>query len=1011
MLKQRQKLAKTRKALLSKRLMLEQLESRQLCAVDLSSSQGTVPPVVALETASKPNVIMFNLDDARADVIEHMPNVRSLLVGDGTTFTNSFVPTALSGPSRHALFTGLYAHNNGQHSNEVSLGGEINRDYTSTFAKWFQDAGYKTTMLGKVGTNDTPESNPKAIARPAEWDNYFVHVGALPGGNPFFSFSDFRGTNDGNAANDKVYSHPNQYSTDVWANDVINVINTSNTAENPFFVYMAPVAPHSPYIPAARHLDTMKDAPKNRPPSFNVAPDYINRVTAGPALIASHDLARQRYLETLLAVDEAVKAIYDALEAKGELNNTIFVLTSDNGYNWGEHGLFNLKHNLTEEAIRVPLIIRDGRAPLKVTSENLSLNIDIGVTLADLAGVTVPNRVDGKSLAGIISGTDTASTRDAFLIQEEWTDIYRFPREGFGHGGIGVRTQNWKYVEYQSGIKELFDMKNDPYELVNQAKNPAYADTMALLKTRLEQLRPADKLGPQITYFPPVSLTADAAGLPQLLVRGTQSDVNTGNSHVRSPELFIDSIGARGAGLPLFADDGSYNSPTERFSRKLGLNDLASLTPGWHQVHVRGRDTIPNWSQVRSRAFELKPAPQLTGTVKVINGVIPIVQSLRTIKGTVAPNANVKIFAIDEAKQVKQLARVTASATGAWSYQLDIQNDLKSGIWRIMAAEMSVTDPNQVVNLMAAIKLHILVEHTDDNSFVVRGSSGNDNIVLREDANGVNAAVNVNGIFVGSTPIVANMTIEGGAGHDTLGYVGTHSVTLIGGTGNDTLTGGNGNDILNGGPGINRLRGKLGNDRYVFEDAPIILKVPVQRVVNYVYENANEGTDTLDLSTVKGGVTVSADFSNPNNNVLVNYDRTSLNILQSVVRGSINAGSFENVVRPPAGLLASVNTVIPLPTSLLAGLADTDLVRLRFSIPSGTLNVNTNVVNGVNLFQVTGNGTQVVEIKAPLAAIKATFAANGLTLTKPSGTASVTLTQQRLANTGTTVLQSNTLTL
>ena len=870
-----------------KRWGMEPLEARLMCAVDA------------------PNIVLFNLDDMRADALPFMPQVNALLAGDGTKFTNAFVPTALSGPSRQSLFTGMYAHNTGVFDNEPPLGGELNRDYSSTMATWFHNAGYHTAMFGKIGTADHSESsNVDYTQVPPEWNVYHIPAGAVPNGNPYYGFIEYQ-----NGV--KVDHALHEYSTDVWRDAVVSDITATDTTTSPLFIYFTPFAPHQPFLPAVRDVGKLAGLAPARPPSYNISPQFPDgngqlqpvRTPVANDLAATFDLARQRYLETLLSADDAVAKVYHALETKGILNNTIIVFTSDQGYLWGEHALFDLKHNLTEEAIRVPLIIRDGRHPTSGgrASSELAMNIDIAPTLAEMAGVKVPNKVDGVSLSQAIAGTNAQPVRDAFLLDERWTDIYRYPKEGYGHAAIGVRTKDWKYIEYDSGRRELFDLNADPYELTNLAYNAAQSATIAALQQQLVALRPSDQTGPTLTLNL-LSNHRDASGLPILRVSGSETDTAT----VRSPELFFDTVNpTHGSGIPLLAvnnpatraDDGPFTNTTEAFYRDLNLANLAQLgTAGWHKVSVRGRDRSGNWSTEQSRAFKLNPPPALYGTTHVVDGVARIVQSQRTFTGAVtSANANVELYGIDEANRIVLLGRPVVSALGTWSFAVNFQAKQMFGLWRLMAVEVK---QGVVQSFSAGLPVHVIIEQNAADSFIAHGTNEEDRLSLIQHSG--QELVHVNGVYVGAIPMKLHMTLRGGAGNDTLAYAGLHGVTLLGEDGNDALLGGSGNDLLDGGTGINKLYGKLGDDRYRLIDAPLQLKVGLQRAIDTVFENLNEGTDTLDFSWSKGTLVVANNFSDPTNanDLIATSDILLRNLQQTVKRGKPTAGYFEVVKKP-----------------------------------------------------------------------------------------------------------------
>ncbi len=174
------------------------------------------------------------------------------------------------------------------------------------------------------------------------------------------------------------------------------------------------------------------------------------------------------------------------LRVSGELENTYVVFTSDHGYHLGEHRLGTEKRTAYEESVWVPLVSRGPGVPAGETRRQFALNIDFAPTFADLAGVSAPRSVDGRSLAPLLADEPPTTWRSAFLVG------YR-KFGGSGYMGMipgykAVRTQEHKYGEYANGDRELYDLSADPYELENLhgSAGPALEER---LQTRLDELR------------------------------------------------------------------------------------------------------------------------------------------------------------------------------------------------------------------------------------------------------------------------------------------------------------------------------------------------------------------------------------------------------------------------------------------------------------------------------------------------------------------------------------------
>jgi Sulfatase/Domain of unknown function (DUF4976) len=181
-------------------------------------------------------------------------------------------------------------------------------------------------------------------------------------------------------------------------------------------------------------------------------------------------------------VDEAITRMVAELRAAGELNQTVIVFTSDNGWQEGEHRVVQGKVRVYEPSIRVPLIVRvPGFASGAVTPAP-AINVDLPRTLAAVAGA-VPSRVqDGLDLREVAAGSERALARP--LLNE--TGAPGLSNRNFHQA---IRTGTHKYVEYANGERELYDLRSDPDELVNVAGDPAQAGTLAQLDARLEVLK------------------------------------------------------------------------------------------------------------------------------------------------------------------------------------------------------------------------------------------------------------------------------------------------------------------------------------------------------------------------------------------------------------------------------------------------------------------------------------------------------------------------------------------
>jgi arylsulfatase A-like enzyme len=474
------------------------------------------------EPAERPNVIMILTDDLDAASISHMPNLKSLLIEQGTTFENAFVTNSLCCPSRATILRGQYTHNHEILSNEPPEGGfekfrTLGRQ-NSTMATWLQSAGYRTVLVGKyMNGYDTTQVPPG-------WDEWYGIAG------------NYTSTDLNENGQIVSYDPGSHYLDDVLAEKAADFVGSRGRGgppsffkpEKPFFMWLGTTAPHAPADPAPRHEDALAGVSLPRTPSFDEAdvsdkPAWISdNPSLNPEQIARAEELYRKRLQAMLAVDNMIGRLVGALEESGELENTYLVFTSDNGFHLGQHRLTAGKWTAYEEDIRVPLIVRGPGVPEGRTLDHLVLNNDLAPTFADLAGAETPEFVDGRSLAPLLTDDPPPAEdwRSAFLVeamdesaevpasvddgeliplltgdtqppedQRRASPLDEAPLQDAGRPGLqGVRTQDRLYVEYETGESELYDLRRDPYQLDNTYED-AGLDDLWRLEGWLEALR------------------------------------------------------------------------------------------------------------------------------------------------------------------------------------------------------------------------------------------------------------------------------------------------------------------------------------------------------------------------------------------------------------------------------------------------------------------------------------------------------------------------------------------
>jgi len=387
----------------------------------LAMVPGAAPASALPETATHPNIVLILTDDLDTASMPLLPRLSALLAAQGTSFSNFIVSDSLCCPSRSTILRGQYNHNHHVHGNAPPSGGfqkfhDLGEE-RSTIATWLRASGYTTVLLGKY-LNGYPGSTGKDDVPPG-WSEWYSPVEGSP-------YTQYDYTLNENGRHTVANGHEeHDYLDDVLASKASKFILRQAGTGKPFFIYLAPYTPHKPYTPAPRYDGAFAGATAPRPPSFNEEdmsdkPEWARgQPSLGAADVAEIDDAWRRRLESMLAIEDMVARILDALNAAGKLDSTYIFFTSDNGYHLGEHRLLAGKQTLYEEDIRVPLIVRGPGVPAGAVLPHLVGNVDLAPTLADLAGAPAPDFVDGRSFASLLQSSppDPASFRDALLLE------------------------------------------------------------------------------------------------------------------------------------------------------------------------------------------------------------------------------------------------------------------------------------------------------------------------------------------------------------------------------------------------------------------------------------------------------------------------------------------------------------------------------------------------------------------------------------------------------------------
>jgi N-acetylglucosamine-6-sulfatase len=420
----------------------------------------------------RPNMVFILVDDLRWDglgctghAFAQTPHI-DRLAKEGATFRNAFVTTPLCSPSRGSYLTGRYVHAHGVIDNTDR--GELSHRLT-TFPKLLKDAGYATAYVGKwhMGRDDSPR----------------------PGFDRWVSFKGQGVYNDPEINIDGKSAKINGYMTDILGEHGVEFASRKHA--KPFCLYLAHKAVHGPFTPAERHKSDFAsnaiERAANAKDTLESKPAMTRIVDGSPAVRpggGSGDELIRNQMRCMRSVDDSVGALVSALEKTGQLDNTLILFTSDNGYFWGEHGLGD-KRWAYEESIRIPMIARYPKLIKAGTALDQDvLNIDVAPTMLDLAGVARPADMHGRSVLPLLKNNRAPWRREFLAEYFEETQFKRAP------AWQAVRGGGWKYIHYGNldGMDELYDLKADPQEMRNRIGDAGARPKLDQMKLSLARL-------------------------------------------------------------------------------------------------------------------------------------------------------------------------------------------------------------------------------------------------------------------------------------------------------------------------------------------------------------------------------------------------------------------------------------------------------------------------------------------------------------------------------------------
>ena len=463
--------------------------------------------ISAEKNDKKPNFLFILVDDQPHDAVgfsERYPFLKTpnidKLASEGVNVKNFFVTQSICSPSRASFLTGTYPHIHGVNQNNKYV--DPDWDTYAPYSVHLQKNGYETAHIGKI---HMAHKRGKKHIRPG-FDYWFSFIGQGQYFNP-------------NVNDNGIETQEEGYITDILTKKTIDWLVNKRDSNKPFSLNLWHKAVHEKHLPAPRHKDLFKNEKLPEPPhnthkeTFKGKPEWQRRKTFGfrwkEGDIIPDELNEKRWpinkfknmqlLRSLIAVDESLGKVIETLEKIGELENTVIIYSSDNGYFMGEH-TFKDKRLAYENSIRVPMIIRYPRLIKENTEINEQcLNIDLAPTILELAGIDKPDYMQGESMLDLIRGKNVKKWRKSILFEYYVDDAWPYA----GPDQLAVRTKNFKLVDnfLENDIDELYDLINDPGEMNNLINDEEYETIELELRNESKRLQKKYKYNPDRDWW------------------------------------------------------------------------------------------------------------------------------------------------------------------------------------------------------------------------------------------------------------------------------------------------------------------------------------------------------------------------------------------------------------------------------------------------------------------------------------------------------------------------------
>jgi arylsulfatase A-like enzyme len=404
-----------------------------------------------------PNIVFILPDEWRGQALGCMgnPDVQTpnldRLASEGLLLRNTFSNSPVCCPARACIQTGTYTSRNGMVANDLRL-----REDERGIADSFAQAGYRTAYVGKWHLDGGPRE--PGFVPPGRRHGY-QHWAANECNHNYFYNWYFRDENV------PIVTH--EYTPKVFTDLAVEFLYELQQ-DKPFFLMLSFAAPHDPYLAPEKYMD-LYDAEK-----LTMEPNWVEGTPGG----GRKDLAG--YYAGITAIDDQMGLLFQTLSELGLEENTIVLFSSDHGNMLGSQGQF-LKRKPWEESIRVPGIIR---YPKKIApnrkSDALFSHVDIAPTLLSLCGIPIPAAMQGSDLSGLILGSEEYGPEAAYFQIFGPYEASHLPA-----GWRGIRTEHYMYARFATGPWLLYDLKKDPYEMMNLIHDASAQDVMHELDNKL----------------------------------------------------------------------------------------------------------------------------------------------------------------------------------------------------------------------------------------------------------------------------------------------------------------------------------------------------------------------------------------------------------------------------------------------------------------------------------------------------------------------------------------------